>query len=119
MRCATWGLQLKARSNDRKKPMCVLSHAPEQDDVRLLHRRDILSDGDFDSLSSNERSECPTQTLGTCFAVDARDETGGQCWVALGDVRRGGGPRRVRLPLGIARAQAVQWALRVKAGEHA
>jgi hypothetical protein len=95
------------------------SHAPEQDDVRLLHRRDILSDGDFDSLSPNERSECPAQALCTFLAIDARDETGGQCRVALRNVRRGGGPGRVRLPLGIARAQAVQRALRVKAGEHA
>lgn len=73
----------------------------------------------MDGLSSDERSECHAQALCAFFALDARDESGGQCRVALGDVRRGGRPRRVGLPLGMARDEAVQVALLVEAGEYA
>jgi hypothetical protein len=62
-----------ARVYKRGVRACV----PQQDDIGLLHRRDVFSDGDFDGISSEDRTKFLAQAPRAFFALYAGDEAGG------------------------------------------
>lgn len=113
MGCANCGLQLNEGEGEGYQPntadrlVCMYAYEPQQDDVGLLHRRNVLSDGDLDGVAPNDGSKFLAQALRAFFAPDARDEAGGQRRVVVGDVGRGRSSGRVGLPLGLAASQAV------------
>jgi len=113
MGCANCGLQLNEGEGEGYQPntadrlVYMYAYEPEQDDVGLLHRRNVLSDGDLDGVAPNDGPKFLAQAFRAFFAPDARDEAGGQRRVVVGDVGRGRSSGRVGLPLGLAGSLAV------------
>jgi hypothetical protein len=113
MGCATCGLQLNTKKNEvgggrvsrpiTPRSVDVVSwHIPQQDDVGLLHRQDVLLDGDLDGFPSDYGSKFLAQAPRTFFAPYAGNEARRQRGVNVGEVGGGRGTGSVGLPFGLA-----------------
>jgi hypothetical protein len=87
------GLAQYAKNNNEP---CV----PQQDNIGLLHRRNIFPDSDFDSISSRNRAKFLAQTPRAFFALYAGDEARWYCRVIALCDGGGGGSGSVGLPFG-------------------
>ena len=85
------------RRNNDNEP-----YVPQQDNVGLLHSRNIIPNSDFDRISPKNRTKFLVQTPSAFFALYAGDEAGWKRRVIAVCDGGGGGSRSVGLPFGLA-----------------